>query len=493
MSPSSPNSQSTLTPRACLDSLPAEVKSSIAEMCWLHDEWWRKYSAHLEKQLGGTNHTELEQFLREKREEGGRFGASLGSLALVSQAWAGLTAPFRFRVVRAAKSNRPIFRQRIAWRYLHHAHELHLDNSDKGNFDQILGYLPAFTNLKKLVISDPMIAEFRRRSLFPSHWGLGDAELLARIDLRHLFERIESLVYAVEPDNPVHVLKAAAPSLTSFALRFADVTNGKAILSTLFSTAPHLKSLAIDATGLDLDFGALTPSAGTSWPTLASLSLKAERFNPSLEELLLPLQASIRHLRLEWTEEPAESDDTTFAFPVSPTFLALRVVELVDCGLSPLSPLLDSIKPSNIPELQAVTIVPRFDYEGDWGFAGAGIRDDLHLLCERYGQRCLSLRYYESGDQLTPLSALEARDTFSRQGRSLVMTPVTPYPHLIFYTPEDVAYYDDLDLLKEPIAEVMSFLATWIQRTESSGLPQEYAHLARALRLVELERVAQTP
>ncbi|BGP31505.1 hypothetical protein JCM10296v2_003270 [Rhodotorula toruloides] len=304
-------------------------------MCWLHDEWWREYSAYLEKQLGGTRITELERFAREKREEGDRFGASLGSLALVSQAWAELTASFRFRVFRAAKSNRPIFRQRIVWRYLHHAHELHFDDSNMANFDQILGYLPAFTNVRKLVISDPKLAEFCRRSLFPSHWGLDDAELRARIDLRHLLERIESLAYAVEPDNPVHVLKAAAPSLTFFTLRFADVTNGKAILSTVLSTALHLKSLAIDATGLDLDFGALTPPAGTSWPTLSSLSLKAERFNASLEAVISPLEASLRYLRLEWTEEPAESEDATFTFPASPALAALRIRELRECGTSP--------------------------------------------------------------------------------------------------------------------------------------------------------------
>lgn len=137
--------------------------------------------------------------------------------------------------------------------------------------------------------------------------------------------------------------------------------------------------------------------------------------------------------------------------------------------------------------------MPRFDPEGDWGFAGIGISDELHLLCERYGQRQLALRYYESMHRLTPLSALEARDTFSRKGRSLVMTPSTPYPHLAFYAPEEVAYYDDLDLLKEPVADVMDFLAAWVRRVEHSDSPQEYVHLLRALRLVELERVAQTP
>ncbi|BGP07461.1 hypothetical protein JCM10049v2_003293 [Rhodotorula toruloides] len=185
-------------------------------------------------------------------------------------------------VVRVAKSNRPIFRQRIAWRHLHHVRELHLDDSDMANFHQFLGYLPAFPNVKKVVIKNPTIAEFCRRSLFPSHWGLADEELLARIDLRHLFERIESLAYTIEPKHPTHVLSATALNLTSFALRFADATNGTAILSTVLSTAPHLSCLAIDAHGLDLDFAALRPAAGTSWPTLTSLSLEAERFNPSL-------------------------------------------------------------------------------------------------------------------------------------------------------------------------------------------------------------------
>lgn len=58
--------------------------------------------------------------------------------------------------------------------------------------------------------------------------------------------------------------------------------------------------------------------------------------------------------------------------------------------------------------------------------------------------------------------------------------------------PEDTAEWDELDLFEEPVADTMKFLASWYHRVKQSKSVDGYSYLASALKLVELERVAQT-
>lgn len=188
-----------------------------------------------------------------------------------------------------------------------------------------------------------------------------------------------SIFYKGASKDITPVLKAA-PGLTSFSMRIDDATTATDIVSTVLSTACQLDALSVDATGFDLDFSGLAPKPGTSWPGLTAFSLKAERFNPSLEVFLSHHKSSLQRLRLEWTEDPAEFDDATFTFSSSTTFPAFRSSELRECGTSPLIPLLSAIKESNLPALQQLAVVPRFHDLEDWNLEHSGIANEFDLL-----------------------------------------------------------------------------------------------------------------
>ncbi|BGO91028.1 hypothetical protein JCM10020v2_002673 [Rhodotorula toruloides] len=491
MSPNFSDSQPTFTPRACLDSLPTEVKSRIAELCWLQDEWWREYDKHIRTQFASAGAPEVARFRQLHEVEGKRYGRSLMLLARTSRAWAELTAPLRFRVVKVSKANRPVFRQLIVRRHAQHCHELHFDEVDVEKFVVFLAFLPAFIAVKKLVIDNKLSAEFCGKVLEPWCHYLDDAAVLSRSDIAHLIKRVESLTYSVPWHRLPPTLKAAE-TLTSFSFRIEDATNAVTTLTTILSAAPGLHSLSVDATDCQVDFSGLPSSSRSTWPTLTSLALKAERIDPSFSAFLSHHQASLRHLRLEWTEGPSESDDGTFAFLPPATFPALDTLDIIECGISPLVPLLTSIKPASLPNLRNLTVVPAFGEDDEFGFGDSGMDVCLDSIALQYQPRLLFVRYYESERCLWPHCAFVASNIPSDHNIRLDMTPVSPYPRPVFYVPDDSAELEDLDLFERSISNTMDFLVSWHARVKQSKDTYQYGHLASALKLIELERVAQT-
>ncbi|BGO98837.1 hypothetical protein NBRC10513v2_003233 [Rhodotorula toruloides] len=487
------------TPCACLDSVPTEVKSRIAELCWLQDKWWHKYNEHMHKQFAyeaddSDEESEYSPFLSLHDEIAKRYGQSLSQLALLSRGWADVTAPFRFQTVKVSRSGRPVFRQRIALRHAHHVRKIDFDELDMSQFSVFLSYLRGFINVKNVVVGTPEIAEFCRKAMVEENpYRMDEAQLMASSQLRQMFGQLESLRYACPPPHLLPTFQLAASTLTSFGMRIAEAATDMGILSQVLKSARRLRTLSLDAADCEPDFTNLPPLSEMTWPALTRMSFKAKRINPSFAGFLLDHQTSTQSLSLEWTEEPFEDDNPTFTFPPSSSFPLLYSLELLEGGVSALFPLLASIKHSTLPVLRLLTVVPKYSNLDD---PGTQVETSTHLnaILERYNGQGPAVYSYESS---SPLCAYElyAHHLKLTYGRGqLVRTPVTPYPHTAFHDPDpdDFDLLKGLDLLKQPMANTMDFLASWYQRVKASGSAQDYSHLAYALQLVELERVAQT-
>ncbi|GAA5863637.1 hypothetical protein JCM5353_003325, partial [Sporobolomyces roseus] len=349
--------------RRTLDSLPTELRTTIARKCFQADHNYKEMITNL---VGCSNlHPTALQLIKDNENV---YGHSISSLSLVSRSWREIAAPWIFKKLHVAKILEPIFILGIG--------RVRSDLFIEADIGKDYKYLPMYhqnTILSQLSSSPRLtslsIASENSISLSPLVDSADYLRKAQRSVLVEAFGRVRHITFRVAEDQDW-----PGPRLVGMFIKIQRITIeavgdnsgsdvGLPILRKGMALVPTLRDLELRTTeGIDLSplYSAdTTPSTQLPPPPdLLSLSIASVNLHPSILDYAQVLSATLQHLKVECTTE-VRNRKSTLRFQNHHCFGKLISMTLLGPRLT-VQPIWLSVSPSHCPALESVHLA--FDY-----------------------------------------------------------------------------------------------------------------------------------
>ncbi|GJN94715.1 hypothetical protein Rhopal_007806-T1 [Rhodotorula paludigena] len=482
-------------PTSTLSSLPLEIKTRIAQLCYEQDERWRDHVGVIATQFDAESRPAADELLSPASYFHGK---SLGALFMTCKKWSEVCAPFRFSVLKASATSSLTFRYQVAFTRLQHFTRLDLDEVD---FETAQAFLPCLGHLPRiesLVLDPAFVADllcivplsaviFERRSNEHDTHPIG---YIAECALKNLLHRIKRLEVSLAFETPLSTILERCSVLRALKINSCHPPFPVDLLDCL-ALVPSLTELEIVGLPYNLH---VTGDASAPLPQLKRLTFHVSTPEHPCFALAERFSATLRYLSIS----ADETYDIELSFTPDTVFPVLSEIKLAgddDC----LADAVDTIHLHRMPALRALTLELRGSMMAS---ANAFPLDALRTLCP-------PLRQVQLYHRSKPFSLADRFD-FERWRKSfthradapiLIRSPCEPAPGALFMVSPSMVEKEEWDdwahrsctkLAAAYLDRTISSLNAWWQRIKSAKRfdASEWRRLASALKGVELERFA---
>ncbi|GAA6002038.1 uncharacterized protein JCM10292_001811 [Rhodotorula paludigena] len=482
-------------PTATLSSLPLEIKTRIAQLCYEQDERWKDHVGVIATQFDAESRPAADELLSPASYFHGK---SLGALFMTCKEWSEVCAPFRFSVLRASATTSLTFRCEIVFTRLQHFARLDLDGVEPETVQAFLPCIGHLPRIKSLVLDPAFVGSLL--DIAPVSGRIFDRLVdaqhthtmahTAERALQNLLRRTKHLELSLANENPLDIVLRECSALRSLKIN-SPVSALPVDLLACLALAPNLTELVIAGAPYGLH---IAQNTSATLPQLERLTFDISTLEHPFFALAERFSATLKYLYI--------SADETYNFVLSislntvfPVLSEIKLAGNMDC----LADALATINLCKLPALRALTLELR----------GANLASARDFPLDALRALCPQLRHVQLYRRSQPFS-LADRHALRRwrecsfneaDAPTLLLSPCECAPEAFFMVGpsaveeggwDDWAHRPYAKLAAPHLERTISTLNTWWQRIKNAKRfdASEWRRLASALKGVELERFA---